>query len=581
MSNAHLNLARKWRSKNFDEIIGQSLSVRMLKNSLYLNKFFPVYLFAGQRGCGKTTTARVFARALNCEQLEAFQKDPRNTLLPCLNCQSCTAMESNSHPDFIEMDAASHTGVDNVRQIVEAASLMPLMGKKKIYLIDEAHMLSKAAFNAFLKILEEPPASVLFILATTDDQKVIDTVRSRCFQLFFKAIDSTDLQSHLIQVCQEEKIQYDEKGIELLIRETGGSCRDALNLLEQVRFARDSVSEANVLSVLGYLGDEQVSEIINHIVSMDSQDPSSLLAYLDSINIKQYTPDIVWHRLLIGFKAVVWNLYGVNTQEFTMSPGLEEKVKSLSLHDVVLLFDFICNQELLFVKAVDKHAFLSLFFVRLFAILRDTASVSVAKPKEQVQAPQRASQVSQPQPERVVQQQAPVKQESQQQAPRASNVWDTFLEKISRVDEQLIVSLFSQAQLRKVDKVSNTVEIVFQKKFQLFQDIFEKTDAPWFTCVKEVFGGSTKIVPIFESIEGSNVVTSAAQKQPSSEASPHKVVSSQGDTQRANQNRYSSRPGSSKEKLIDVSDKEAWSVTNALLEQFPGTVTECKEDSDE
>ena len=168
-----LNLARKWRSKNFDQIIGQDLTIRALKNSLFLNHLFPVYLFSGQRGCGKTTTARVFTAAINCQNLENFRKEPREFKLPCLECQSCCLMASGKHPDFIEIDAASHTGVDNVRNIIEAAALLPVIGRKRIYLIDEAHMLSKAAFNAFLKILEEPPKSALFILATTDPGKIL------------------------------------------------------------------------------------------------------------------------------------------------------------------------------------------------------------------------------------------------------------------------------------------------------------------------------------------------------------------------------------------------------------------------
>src|SRR5579863_10403001 len=151
MEAVSLNLSRKWRSQNFDQIIGQDLSVRILKNSLYLGHYFPVYLFAGQRGCGKTSTARVFAAAVNCAALSDFQKDPKKAVIPCLECPSCCAMRDGNHPDFIEIDAASHTGVDNIRSIIESSSLLPLMGRKRVYLIDEAHMLSKAAFNAALK----------------------------------------------------------------------------------------------------------------------------------------------------------------------------------------------------------------------------------------------------------------------------------------------------------------------------------------------------------------------------------------------------------------------------------------------
>jgi len=175
MQDSTLNLARKWRSKNFDQVIGQELSVRMLKNSLYRDLYFPVYLFSGQRGCGKTSTARIFAAALNCEQLGVFQQSPKTQSVPCLICTPCQAMIAGRHPDFFEIDAASHTGVDNIRHIIDASQLLPVMGRKKIYLIDEAHMLSKASFNALLKILEEPPRSVVFILATTDPHKIIET----------------------------------------------------------------------------------------------------------------------------------------------------------------------------------------------------------------------------------------------------------------------------------------------------------------------------------------------------------------------------------------------------------------------
>lgn len=179
-----LNFARRLRPQRFSDIIGQDLFVGMLQNALFLNKFFPVYLFSGQRGCGKTTTARVFAAALNClKRGEAPLQD-----IPCLTCSSCLATKAGNHPDFIEIDAASNTGVDNVRAILESSSYLPVLGKYKIYLIDEAHMLSKAAFNAFLKLMEEPPQSVLFMLATTESYKIPETVRSRCFQLLFKPI---------------------------------------------------------------------------------------------------------------------------------------------------------------------------------------------------------------------------------------------------------------------------------------------------------------------------------------------------------------------------------------------------------
>ena len=236
-----LNLARKWRSRTFDEIVGQDMAVSMLRNSLYKNHFFPVYLFAGQKGCGKTSSARILAAAANCAELSTFQSDPGKQAVPCLKCDSCSSMYNGTHPDFIEIDAASHTGVDDVRALLESCSFMPLMGSKKVYLIDEAHMLSKAAFNAFLKVLEEPPAQVLFMMATTELHKIPETVRSRCFQLHFNPIDRSLLHAHLTTICAEENIVCDPDALTLILQETDGSARDAINLLEQVRFASDTI----------------------------------------------------------------------------------------------------------------------------------------------------------------------------------------------------------------------------------------------------------------------------------------------------------------------------------------------------
>src|SRR5579872_4897129 len=295
MNEIKLNLARKWRSQRFDDIVGQELCVRMLKNSLYKGQFFPVYLLCGQRGCGKTTTARVFAAAVNCQKLSLFQSNPQLNQLPCLACDSCVAMMTGTHPDFIEMDAASHTGVDHVRQIIEAASLLPLLGRKKIYLIDEAHMLSKAAFNALLKILEEPPMSVLFILATTDAQKIIETVRSRCFQLFFKPIETASLYNHLMHVCEQENIKFVEDGLYTIIRESEGSARDALNLLEQVRFSSSVVSKQNVLAVLGHVDDAHIIKLLEIVLS---KSPHDFIQYLHDISFESVSAEFIWNRLI-------------------------------------------------------------------------------------------------------------------------------------------------------------------------------------------------------------------------------------------------------------------------------------------
>lgn len=356
---SQLNLARKWRSRTFDQIVGQELAVRVLKNSLYLNHFFPVYLFSGQRGCGKTTTARVFTAAVNCQNLTNFQKEPRNFTIPCQNCDSCLLMQSGKHPDFIEIDAASHTGVDNVRNIIEAAALLPVVGRRRVYLIDEAHMLSKAAFNAFLKVLEEPPHGVLFILATTDPQKIIETVRSRCFQLFFGALETNALLNHLQQICITEQIMADPAALELIIQETEGCARDAINLLERVRFGGKRVTTGAVAQALGYPDQRQMEQLLACLLL--EQEPAELLSLLTEINLSRYAPDLIWKRLLTLVRQT-WRLK-FKLPVAGVSPEFSALMPNVTTERLILVLEAFCVQEQLFVRSAYPQLFLELFLL--------------------------------------------------------------------------------------------------------------------------------------------------------------------------------------------------------------------------
>lgn len=304
-----VHLARKWRSKNFNELVGQELSVRLLKNSLFKRAFFPAYLFSGLRGSGKTSMGRIFAAAVNCVQLDAFTRDPQATVVPCGVCVSCRALYAGQHPDFIEIDAASHTGVDNMRQIIESASLLPTLGTKKIYLIDEAHMLSKAAFNACLKILEEPPLHVMFILATTDPDKIIDTIKSRSFQVFFDPIPALTLVAHLRSICKQEDIACDDLGLGLIVDQSGGSVRDALTTLERVALAENKVDNESVSRVLGLVSKAFIIELLEYIKQGDA---SQLLSFLQRTSLLQNDAYAIWRELTDHIRG---ELYSKQTQE--------------------------------------------------------------------------------------------------------------------------------------------------------------------------------------------------------------------------------------------------------------------------
>lgn len=220
-----MSLYLTYRPQDFQSLVGQDFIRDTLSQAIIQNKTVGAYLFTGPRGTGKTSTARIFAKAINCTDFHGGN--------PCGKCQLCTAFQENRLIDVIEIDAASFTGVDNIREIIEKAQFQPTQARYKIYIIDEVHMLSKGAFNALLKILEEPPNHVKFILATTEIQKVPETILSRCQRYDFRSIDTESMRLRLEFICEKEKIKFDTESIDYIIEQARGGLRNALTLLEQ------------------------------------------------------------------------------------------------------------------------------------------------------------------------------------------------------------------------------------------------------------------------------------------------------------------------------------------------------------
>ncbi len=389
----NINLARKWRSKQFDEIVGQPLAVRLVKNSLYRNLLFPVYLLSGTRGTGKTSMARIFAAALNCKQLKAFQEDPKNHSLPCLTCESCTAMQQMNHPDFIEIDAASHTGVDNVRQIIEAASFVPVLGGKKIYLIDEAHMLSKAAFNAFLKILEEPPESVVFMLVTTDPHKIIPTVISRCFQIFFDRIKPAEVVAHLTFICEQEGLSAEPEALMLIAQETEGCMRDALNLLERLRAlpegidadgAAAKITKQAVSDLLGNVDDDRVSELLYTIVTGDAH---AVLETWSRLEMTRFAPALVWKKLVETLRRMLWLKQAIAPDELPVSETLHKAVAAVSYERLIQVLDLCYSYELAFSRTSVPGTLLEVLMLKMVSPSATTVKAAVPPVKKTIMQP--------------------------------------------------------------------------------------------------------------------------------------------------------------------------------------------------
>ncbi|MEY3373369.1 MAG: hypothetical protein RLZZ537_1837, partial [Pseudomonadota bacterium] len=252
---SYLVLARKWRPKRFAELVGQQHVVRALSHALETGRVHHAFLFTGTRGVGKTTIARIFAKSLNCES--GTSKDP------CGVCGTCTDIDNGRYPDLIEIDAASHTGVDDVRALIDNAQYMPSRGRTKVYLIDEVHMLSKNAFNALLKTLEEPPEHVKFLLATTDPDKLPVTVLSRCLQFNLRRLEPEQISGQMQHILSAESIGFDAESIALLAEAADGSLRDGLSLLDQaIAYTGGSLQAELVQSMLGTVDRSQIEQLL-------------------------------------------------------------------------------------------------------------------------------------------------------------------------------------------------------------------------------------------------------------------------------------------------------------------------------
>ena len=294
---SYLVLARKWRPKSFAEMVGQGHVLQALTNALDQSRLHHAYLFSGTRGVGKTTVARIFAKALNCER--------GISSTPCGVCSACVEIDQGRFVDLIEVDAASRTGVDDTRDLLENVAYAPVRGRFKIYLIDEVHMFSKSSFNALLKTLEEPPEHVKFLLATTDPQKLPVTVLSRCLQFNLRALPLSQIQEHLADVLQKEDIAFEPAALHLIAEAANGSMRDALSLLDQaIAFTGGQLDTPQVSQILG-LSDHQI--IWDMIDALQQQSADRLFALVDEALDRAVEPAILLaqfiesiHQLAMG-----------------------------------------------------------------------------------------------------------------------------------------------------------------------------------------------------------------------------------------------------------------------------------------
>ncbi len=332
--------ALKWRPNNFDEIIGQPHIVGTLKNAIEKSRLAHAYLFAGPRGIGKTSTARILAKALNC------QMGP--TANPCGKCASCLGVSKGNSLDVIEIDGASNTGVEDVRTLRENVKFAPVSGKFKIYIIDEVHMLSTPAFNALLKTLEEPPEFVKFIFATTHPDKIPSTVLSRCQRLDFRRISNMEIISQLEKIVKSEKIDVDKEVLLAIAKASDGALRDAESILDQLfSFSKGRISIKEVISVLGLVEQEALFEITGTIIK---KDPQQALVFLNKIiddgkDLNIFLSNLIEHFRNLMIAKVTKGDSKLIDLPVEICSRLLEQAQSMSMEEIFSSFNVLVNAQ--------------------------------------------------------------------------------------------------------------------------------------------------------------------------------------------------------------------------------------------
>ena len=335
---SYIVLARKWRPKGFDELVGQNTVSTILKNAISQDRIAHAYLFSGPRGVGKTSTARILSKALNCES--------GPTVDPCGECNACRAISEGYSVDVMEIDGASNNSVDDIRDLRERVKYAPSSGRYKVYIIDEAHMLSQSAFNALLKTLEEPPPHVIFVLATTAPHKIPITVMSRCQHLTFSRVRSGVMKAHIKRITDEEGIAITGQAIELLLRAADGSMRDALTLLDQLSAFSSDITDSAVRDLLGLSDVEIIISLTDSILGGDRKEILAQIdnAYERGIDLKNLVRDLI--RFIRDFLAAQVS-GGENLQELSEDERnyIKSKTPAIMVEELAVLLSEMIKAE--------------------------------------------------------------------------------------------------------------------------------------------------------------------------------------------------------------------------------------------
>lgn len=591
--NIHQNFTRTWRSKTFEEIVGQELSVRLLKNSLAKNRMFPVYLFSGLRGSGKTSVGRIFAAAVNCENRNIHENSMVKSI-PCLTCESCLNVRAGSHPDFIEIDAASHTGVDNVRQIIESAAFLPVMSLKKVYLIDEAHMLSKAAFNAFLKILEEPPATVIFLLATTEAHKIPDTVRSRSLHLFFDPVPESELVAHLKNICSVEKIEFQEQALINIAQQSEGSVRDALNSMERIVLAEGKVTNESTDRTLGLIHDQLIIRLFEKIAQGAVDE---IFAYCYAQRLDRYNPLHIWKKMvqILGALLREKTEYGYPLDVASLKTWYSSAV-------TLEFFDLLYRSEAHLIKTTAQYPLLESLFCKMAQRFAKSLPERIDGSNNEKEGDKKKS--SEKVVNGEVKKALSASHENVQNTSASKNDslradfqkssgqtlthdfeqksdgWSQFIMLLESLGNPIAASIFKQGCF--ISHKNCKVQVQFAKKFEFYHEWILAHESLWKPLLEKAFDSAALFAPEFISEErnSSRVIPPLPLPVSDKQSSVKQNSISQVNIGSARQAQSPLPRTMQKHDMLlpqDINDNKKWPMAHKITQMFPGTITVYKE----
>ncbi|MGM0471074.1 MAG: DNA polymerase III subunit gamma/tau [Bacillota bacterium] len=592
---SYLSLYRKWRPLEFDDIVGQNSVTKTLQNAIKLDRIAHAYLFCGPRGTGKTSTAKVFAKSLNCSQ--------GPTINPCHECEACQKIEDNNSIDVIEIDAASNRGIDEIRKLREKVKFFPTEGNYKIYIIDEAHMLTKEAFNALLKTLEEPPEYVIFILATTEPHSLLPTILSRCQRFDFSRLSIQNLEERLNFIAQQEEIELSTEAALSIAKNAEGGMRDAISLLDQViSYSGAEITNEDVAAVLGLVEQEALSEVVTAIINQDIDQGLQLVNQIinQGKDIQQFVNALINH-----FRNLLINKQCQSAEKLIELPAdrlaeLQEQAKQLTTSQLLRLINILVKLENDLKESSYAQVLLEMGIIKLIKSEHDTSKEKDLVPADQIieqsSKSEEKSETRNVKSEVQVSNQSKVETNSDESKQikdnKSANQTDTSNEAIStsnNLNEQLTFNELKNRwqeilnYLRKneaptyavlvegrlADLENNNIIVEFAEKNRFHKESVERKAGVITEVIEEVLGVKLQLNTVFA---GSNNYSNSNHSN-SSNKSDNQEVSEQSIKQGAPQQSKDEQ----KDQPSDISDIKDNPLVKKVLETFNGEIVKVEE----